>query len=306
MNLEELQVLVTLADVGSQAAAARTLGLPRATLRRRMQQLEERLGVALVSAGPSGVELTEVALQVAEQARRVLAESDRLVSTARDAVRLVEGRIRVAVPLGIPPQLRAATFSWLREHNPNLRLEVIDCDAPLAALETGVEMAIHLAATLPDGPYESFPIAEIPERLAASEDYFARHGEPKSVAELANHHVLACRPRGEDPMRLPRLDGGELDIDPILVSNDMLVVRSAATMGLGLALLPVIMLQFPDEEQPVLRTVLDDTIGISRSISVVVHESALELPRVQTVLELARSLVGHPVSGGILDALIDG
>lgn len=305
MNLEELQVLVTLADVGSQAAAARTLGLPRATLRRRMQQLEERLGVALVSAGPGGVELTEVALQVAEQARRVLAEADRLVATARDAARLVEGRIRLAVPVGIPAQMRVATFAWLREYHPNLRLEVIDCADPLGALESGVELAIHLAATLPEGPYESFPVAEVPERLAGSDDYFAVHGEPRTLADLADHVLLSCRPRGEDPMRLPRLDGGEVDIDPMLIANDMLVVRTAAAMGLGLALVPTVLLQLPDESEPPLRTVLPDTIGITRSISVVVHESALDLPRIQAVLELVRGVVGHPAVGGLFDALIE-
>lgn len=209
------------------------------------------------------------------------------------------------MPLGIPPQIRVATFSWLREFHPNLRLEVIDCEDPLGALSSGVELAIHLATTLPEGPYESFPVAEVPERLAVSHDYLARHGEPISLADLKDHVLLSCRPHGEDPMRLPRLDGGEVDIDPMLIANDMLVVRTTVAMGLGMALLPTVLLQLPDEPTPPIRTLFEDTIGISRSVSVAVHESALELPRVQAMLELMRDMVSHPATGGLLDSLLE-
>ena len=73
MNIEELQAIVAVSELGSQSAAARALNLSRTTLRRRLQALEARTGLALAHFDGHSVTLSPAARPIVRHARRVLA-----------------------------------------------------------------------------------------------------------------------------------------------------------------------------------------------------------------------------------------
>ena len=68
VDLEDLRAFVAVADTGSFLAAANALKVPRATVRRRVQALEVRAGVALLDANPRGVVLTDAGRAAIEAA----------------------------------------------------------------------------------------------------------------------------------------------------------------------------------------------------------------------------------------------
>jgi DNA-binding transcriptional LysR family regulator len=72
VDLEELRALLAVAETGSVLAASDRLKIPRATVRRRLDTLEARVGAPLVHRGPSGALLTEAGRSVATHARAIL------------------------------------------------------------------------------------------------------------------------------------------------------------------------------------------------------------------------------------------
>ncbi len=294
MNLEELQVLVALDATGSQAAAARRLGLSRATLRRRLEQLEARVGVPLVRVGQSGAELTEAAKVLATQARRVLSEAESLLETARAAAGRIGGRLRIAVPDGIPPEIHAEFFAWTREQHPDLEIDIRAHVDPLTLLGAEVDLVIHFGGAVPDGPWESFPIIEVPERAVATAEYLSRRGVPQRLEDLAKHDLVSWRSGDSDPFFWPLQKGGRLAVSPVFVSGNMLVNRAVIARGLGIGFVPELLMELPHEDGSPFVEVLPEQLSVRRAASVVVHESMLELPQIQLMLTMLGDVQRHP------------
>lgn len=298
MNLEELRTQVAIDESGSQAAASRALGLSRATLHRRLALLEERIGVQLARTGPQGVELTFGARGIARQARRVVDESNALRNYAKDITGRSHELLRIGVPLGLPTPLFAQVVGTFREQRPDLRFEIEVCADPMAQIEGTVDLVLHFGATVPSGPWESFPVVVVPEYAAASARYLATHGTPTSLADLRDHTLLGQSGGQFDSRCWHGLNGARIPIEPTIVCNDMLLLVEMVKAGLGIAVIPEPLLTLAGEGAGALVKVLPDRIRIDRSITVIAHESTLELPQIQFVLDMLRDIRSHP---GLLD-----
>lgn len=302
MNFEELQTLVAIEESGSQAAAARTLGLSRATLRRRLAQLEERIGVPLARTGPQGVELTHEARGIARQARRVVDEANALLKFAKEITGNSDSLLRIAVPIGFPAAISAQVMATFRELQPGLRCEVKVCPNPLEEIEHGIDLVVHFGAVVPPGPWESFPIMVVREYAAASPAYLEANGVPQSLDDLRDHTLLSWSGVDGDPNAWDLADGESLRVLPTVICNEMPILLEAARAGLGIAVLPEPMLAHERDPDASLVKVLPELIRCDRMISVVAHESSLDLPRIQFVLELLRDLPSNPALVELIEA----
>jgi DNA-binding transcriptional LysR family regulator len=90
-----LRYAVVTADAKSFSRAARTLNVKQITLSRKVQQLEDRLGVKLFERSTRGAEITENGRPFIEQARRIVTDIDNLRTTARNVSYGLQGRITV-------------------------------------------------------------------------------------------------------------------------------------------------------------------------------------------------------------------
>jgi DNA-binding transcriptional LysR family regulator len=75
MDLEELRAFLDVVETGSFLAAAKSLGVSRTTLRRRVEALEARAGVPLLKSTPQGILLTEAGEVLAQRGRIMMQES---------------------------------------------------------------------------------------------------------------------------------------------------------------------------------------------------------------------------------------
>ncbi|NJN14200.1 MAG: LysR family transcriptional regulator [Planctomycetes bacterium] len=112
MSLELLRTLSAVARRGAITGAARSLGLTQPALTRRLQQLEEEFGVALLERSRKGARLTEVGRLVEEEGRQLLERYERLKETVGAHLRLERGTIRIgggaaAVSFLLPEIIRA-------------------------------------------------------------------------------------------------------------------------------------------------------------------------------------------------------
>jgi DNA-binding transcriptional LysR family regulator len=289
MDLEETRAFLAVLDHGSFKAAADSVNQPRATLRRRVESLEARAGVSLLARSHSGVVPTAAGELLARQARMLLRETHALLDALRELGDEPAGDLRVAVPLGLPTQALALLFRLCQAEFPRLRLQVRVSDDPVGQLLEHVDIALHLGHGLPAGRWRTHTLLRTDTGLRASRSYLRRHGTPRSLAELEHHTLLGWHASGEDPKLWPLRDGGMVDVNTTMTCADQYALRRLAHLGLGIALLPDADAPEFDSDDEALMPVLDDVVGCTRELQVVVPEVLAETTRMRAILDqLAR------------------
>ncbi|MCK6506520.1 LysR family transcriptional regulator [Myxococcota bacterium] len=290
MDADSLQALLAVLDHGSVAAAAQAQGLPRTTVRRRVERLEARLGHPLFVRDPRGATPTPAALALAEQARPLLARLQALAGEVQQQADAQAGRVHLLVPVGMPPELVVLGMAHARQAFPGLRLELSPGEVGAGALPADVDLAFHFGPAPPRGPFRTRVLVRMPEHLLASPAFLEAHGAPRTLDDLRALPLLCWRPPGATGRLLPLRSGGHLQVDPILVSPDIHVVRAATAAGLGLALLP-------DGQLPAgvgvdgLRPVLTDLVGDECALRLVIPDAAAHAPRTRGALEIVERLL---------------
>ena len=95
IEIHQLRFAVATADAKSFSRAAAALNVKQITLSRKVQQLEDRMGVKLFERSTRGAEITENGRPFIEQARRIITDVDNLRTTARNVSYGLQGRIAV-------------------------------------------------------------------------------------------------------------------------------------------------------------------------------------------------------------------
>ncbi len=298
MNLEALQAFIAVVDHGSLLAASEALNVPRTTLRRRVEDLEARAGVALMHRTAQGIVLTEGGQLVVDQGRRMLREAASLLDAARELGRDPSGRLRVVAPPGLPPHLVVGLVAATRARFPSLSLDVRLSLDPLQGLLGDVDLALQIGDLLPDGPWKAFVLHRVPERLLASSTWLDAHGRPECLADLDGLPIFAWAAPDRAGCDLPLRAGGFYTVEPTLTSPDIHLLHHCALMSQGLALVPDAVVPDPLFHDVVLEPVLPDLVGRTLAVRLVVPEAVASLPRVRALVEalreVAEALPPHP------------
>ena len=241
MNLRDLRYLVALADTRHFGKAAERSFVSQPTLSAQIKKLENYLGVQLIERQPRRVALTETGAKILPIARRILQDSDEIVSLARNEHDPLSGKIKVALIPTIGPYLLPLVTRRLRKQLPRLKLMLYEHQTQplLERLRAGdIELGI-LALPVPlDG-------------LASRELY----DEPFSVAmpngsPLAKKHSLKLDDLSGETLLL--LEDGHCLRDQALDvcsridvresedyrATSLETLRQMVAAGLGMTLLP--------------------------------------------------------------------
>ena len=289
MDLEELRAFLTVVETGSFLAAERSLNVPRATLRRRVDSLEARAGVPLLNRTRLGVGPTEAGAVLAARGKLMVQEATALVSSIRELGKAPSGTLRVLLPVGLPPQVLVTLYTAMRDAYPRLSVQLRFSDDPVAGLLDDVDLAVHFGARSPPGPWVSYEVLRVREWLIAHADYLARRGTPTSLAELAGHELLSWEAPGEDPLAWPLLAGGTFPVEPSLIATSVHFLRQCVLAGQGIALLPDALFPDPGVDPGVVVPVLEGVVGRERQVRVVVPSVLTDLPKIKAVLAHVRA-----------------
>ena len=138
LNLDRLRTLLTVADLGSFAAAAKALHLAPPTVTLHVAQLEARLGARLLHRASSGVTATSAGSLLIDKARRLLAEADELLQAVQAQIAARGGRVRLGASTGALAHLLPQALQALSARHPDIDVQV--------AVVTSVEALARLAA----------------------------------------------------------------------------------------------------------------------------------------------------------------
>lgn len=294
MDLDELRAFVSVVETGSIVAGARSVGFARATLRRRLDELEVRAGVRLLHRTARGVTPTEAGAVLAARGRRILEEANALLSSVRDVGAEPAGELRFVLPVGLPPDSMTLLFAALKVKYPRLSVRVHFSEDPVGELLRDVDVAVHFGTRSPVGSWVSYELLRLHERLVASRAYLKRHGTPKNLDELTEHDLLAWDGPDVDPTAWPTARGTTLQVTPHIISPDIHMLRRCAAAGMGIAFVPdasILEVDLPDDG---LVPVMPDHIGRDRSLRVVVPAILSEIPRIRAVLDETRTFLQEP------------
>lgn len=122
MNLRDLRYFVALADTRHFGKAAERSFVSQPTLSAQIKKLEQYLGVQLIERQPRKVTLTETGAKILPLARRILQESDEIVSLARNEHDPLAGKLKVGLIPTIGPYLLPLVTRKLRRQLPELKL----------------------------------------------------------------------------------------------------------------------------------------------------------------------------------------
>ncbi|MEO5565318.1 MAG: DNA-binding transcriptional regulator OxyR [Luteimonas sp.] len=152
MNLRDLQYLVALAEHRHFGRAAAACFVSQPTLSTQVRKLEEELGVTLVERAPRKVMLTAAGRDVAERARRILAEAEQLKEAARRTIDPEAGSVRLGMFPTLGPYLLPHVMPQIRARFPRLELLLVEEKSPelLRRLHQGQLDAALLAMPLHD------------------------------------------------------------------------------------------------------------------------------------------------------------
>ena len=151
MDLDELRAFVAVVESGSIVAGARSVGFARATLRRRLDELETRAGVLLLHRTAHGATPTEAGAVLAARGRRILQEANALLSSVREIAAEPTGELRFVLPIGLPPESMTLLFAALKGKYPRLSFRVHFSEDPVGELLKDVDVAVHFGTRNPVG-----------------------------------------------------------------------------------------------------------------------------------------------------------
>ncbi|KPF80347.1 transcriptional regulator [Novosphingobium sp. AAP93] len=189
-RLVAMKQFATVVETGSFSAAARRLNMGQPAVSKAIANLEEYLGVRLLTRTTRAQHLTEAGQRYYERARVVLDEADEAESAAREAATSLAGRLRLAAPptyaaLHILPRL-----SEFLDTHPDLAIDLILDDRWVDLIEQGVDLAIRLGKPA-DSSLVARRLGSSQRLLVASSAYLDRMGAPKTPEDLLAHRVVA-------------------------------------------------------------------------------------------------------------------
>ncbi|OXT02839.1 LysR family transcriptional regulator [Notoacmeibacter marinus] len=231
----ELEIFARVVSAGSLSAAGREMGLSPAVVSKRLRKLEDRLGTRLLQRTTRQIALTEAGQGFHERVVAILAAVEEAESFVSRRSAQARGTLKISAPTSFGRMHVAPHLTAFMEAHPDLSINLALSDEFVDIVADGFDLAIRIAE-LPDSSLVARRLADVERLLVAAPDYLAKHGEPKSVDDLAQH--LCLPPHNGELWRLEGPDGAAVSLRPDgpLSTNSSEVLREAVIAGTGIAL----------------------------------------------------------------------
>jgi DNA-binding transcriptional LysR family regulator len=189
-QLDGMRVFATIAERGSLSAAARTLGVPLASVSRKLAALETQLGARLVSRSTRRMAITEAGARYLAAVRRVLGEVEAANrSVAGDAAEL-EGRLAITAPIVFGRVYVLPIIIEFLQRHPRVDVRLALADHNFALIEEGIDAAVRIG-TLPDSSLTRVRVGTMRRIACASPAYLKERGSPAQPDDLAAHDCVS-------------------------------------------------------------------------------------------------------------------
>jgi DNA-binding transcriptional LysR family regulator len=237
MDLESLSYFGQVLQSGSFSAAARTLGIPRQRVHRRVSNLEKELGIRLLDRTTRSLRPTEAGRRLFSHAVRILEEGQAARVALRGVKDYPSGTLRItSTPifgeLVLGPVIEEFLQAW-----PETRIEALFTMEPEPLLERDLDLAIRFGK-LEDSSLMAKPLGVAQLQWVAHPDYLDERGIPQNLDDLQEHDVLTFNRRpGQEPAWSWQTETTTAALQSRFSCTLETVILQACLKGLGVALM---------------------------------------------------------------------
>ncbi|MEK9953010.1 MAG: LysR family transcriptional regulator [Curvibacter sp.] len=210
-KLKQMESFVSVATRGSLTAAAHAEGVAPAIMGRRLDALEERLGVKLLVRTTRRISLTHEGSAFLEDCQRLLTDIANAEASVSAGGVKASGHLRITAPAGFGRRHVAPLVPRFRELHADVTISLNLSDRVVDIAGEGYDCAVRVG-DMPDSSLVSVRMADNRRLCVATPDYLKRHGRPETPQDLARFDCLvlssdASQTRGW-AFRVPRHASG--------------------------------------------------------------------------------------------------
>lgn len=234
-RLHLIGVFAAVVDTGGFAGAARKLGISPPAVTRAINELENHLGVRLLTRTTRVVRVTDAGARYAEDCRRILAEMDEADAAASGLHGAPRGLLTVTAPVLFGARFVTPIVTDYLLRYPDTSASCWFLDRVVNLIDEGVDVAVRIGE-LPDSSMQATRVGEVRRVVCASPAYLAERGTPQTPDDLARHTLIAARavtPKSEWHFKLAGALRG-VRVQPRLATTSNDAALAAAVAGFGL------------------------------------------------------------------------
>jgi DNA-binding transcriptional LysR family regulator len=188
-KLKQMESFVSVATRGSLTAAAKAEGVAPAIMGRRLDALEERLGVKLLVRTTRRITLTHEGSDFLEDCQRLLVDFANAEASVSAGGVKASGHLRITAPAGFGRRHVAPLVPKFRELHADVTISLNLSDRVVDLAGEGFDCAVRVG-DMPDSSLVSVRMADNRRLCVAAPDYLKRHGTPQHPADLARFDCL--------------------------------------------------------------------------------------------------------------------
>ncbi|WAS91305.1 LysR family transcriptional regulator [Nannocystis punicea] len=295
--LNSLNTFLAVARRRSFAAAATELGISPSALSQSVRQLEERLGVALLSRTTRSVALTDAGRRLFEQAGPGVEQALEALKSASAQADEVTGKVRLTVPAMAVPFVITPVLPRFVASYPKVEVEVQVEDLRRDIVAEGFDAGVRLEEYIERDMVQVRLTQASRFVVAGAPSYLKRRGTPEAPKDLLAHDCITCRSATTQALYAWELERGKkswrIPVHGNVITNDEGLMVAMAEAGLGLiyafepsvqpllkrgslrlvlepyaAAVPGLFLYFPNRAQvsPALRAFIDTAREVTASL----------------------------------------
>lgn len=284
----DYEAFVAIVEAGGISPAARRLRLSPASLSRRLQRLEARLGVRLLHRTTRRLVLTGPGEDFHRDLVAIGAALSEAEARVTGSTQAIAGSLRITAPTSFGRLYLGPCIASFAEAYPAVAVELDLSDGFVDLMEGRYQLAVRITQS-PGAAFASYRLSTSPRVLCAAPAYLARHGAPGALADLKGHRLLAAE--GQLPWHLVGPEGQIVHRGESAVrTNSSDMVRELALAGAGIALRSLWDVSRDLDEGRLVR-VLDAYGGSQDAAVYLVHPPMPRLPA--PVAAMVTHMCGH-------------
>lgn len=240
MKTEDIALFHRIVETGSLVEAADILNLPKSTLSRRLQALEDELNVKLFHRQSRAMTLTASGSHFYDKSTAMLATLEQTLSELSGEESEVTGHLRILIfPVPELIHITHAIFEFMDLH-PELTVEIIVSTEPQDMIRNNIDLAFMLEDAFNENEMVARHVISEMVHFFASPEYLAKAGRPISPDELPQHNSILFRyPNGRIFNEVPFGKDRTLSVKGNLCVNSLATCLEATLMGRGISMMPL-------------------------------------------------------------------
>jgi DNA-binding transcriptional LysR family regulator len=235
-RLDAMAILLQAVEAGSLSKASRSLGLPLATVSRKVSELETHLNASLLTRSAKGLVPTPAGLSYIAAAKTILEQLNEAERAAAGEYTAPRGDLAVTAPIMFGRlHILPVVMEFLATY-PDVDVGLVLTDRVAHLVDDHVDIALRIG-DLPDSALTASRLGAVRRVVCASPSYFNERGSPATPVELQNHAAISFESVSSPGLWRFESDGVELTaaLRSRLSVNTIDAAIDAALAGMGLA-----------------------------------------------------------------------